>query len=109
MAIADWQEQLAGLSDTQILTGLNALKSDWPPAVNEFRRLCEGKQEKAHWQHSTEAYRIKNSVRQIEQKADKQKAKAALGRARSLMQSVDPREKARIDADARKLLFGGDS
>ena len=108
LAIADWQEQLAGLSDQQIADGLKALKTDWPPSAHDFRRLCEGKQEKEHWQHNTAAYRLKSGVQMLEKKADKDKARSALSKARQMMQSTDPREKARIEADAKKLLFGGE-
>lgn len=108
MAIADWQEQLAGLTDEQIAMGLRNLETDWPPSVHEFRRLCEGRQEKEHWQHSTAAYRQESSLQMLEKKADRHKARSALSRARQMMRSTDPREKARITADAKKLLFGGE-
>ncbi|WP_430009863.1 hypothetical protein [Methylophaga lonarensis] len=108
LAIADWQEVLGGLTDEQIVHGLHVLDSDWPPSVTEFKKLCLGAQPAEGWEHNTAAYRMVSGQRGIEQKADKGKAKAALAQARQLMRPQNPREKQRQEADARRLLFGGD-
>jgi hypothetical protein len=43
--VLDWQHGLAGLTDAQIITGIESLPTganDWPPLVGEFRTLCTG-------------------------------------------------------------------
>lgn len=43
LAVSEWAEGLAGLTGTQIKTGLDALNEYWPPSMNEFRDACLGK------------------------------------------------------------------
>lgn len=42
MMLADYQNELAGLTDEQISNGLKHLPKGWPPEVKEFRELCTG-------------------------------------------------------------------
>lgn len=45
LAVAEWSEALAGMTDAQIRTGLRAdhLRGDhWPPGPSEFAAMCHG-------------------------------------------------------------------
>lgn len=107
--LADWQERLAGLSDEQVLAGLSQLPAKWPPTVDEFRALCEGNAGD-DWQHRTAAYLPFKREKAVTQKANPDKAKSAISQMKQVLsQPVDPREQARREQDAKRLLFGGGS
>lgn len=112
MMIADWQEQLAGLTDEQIIVGLDHLPKSWPPTVDEFRVLCTGGDVSKGLSHNTAAYIpfIPERERKgIEKKADKEKAHSALGKAKAMLSGqVSAREQRRQLDDANRILFGGD-
>lgn len=112
MMIADWQEQLAGMTDEQIMVGLGNLPKSWPPTVDEFRVLCTGGDVSKGLSHNTAAYIpfIPERARKgIEKKADKQKAHSALGKAKAMLSGqVSVREHQRQLDDANRILFGGD-
>ena len=40
--VAEWREQLAGLSGEQISNGLKSWNEDWPPSAPEFKKACLG-------------------------------------------------------------------
>lgn len=107
--MADWQHGLAGVTDEQILQGLESLPKTWPPTVDEFRELCLGEVSGDGWRHNTAAYRMLPSRRLLEKKADKAKAKSELGRAKAVLSGqLSPRERQRQLADANRVLFGGE-
>lgn len=110
MTVADWQEQLAGLSGDEVSKGLSSLPQTWPPSVDEFKQLCLGTS--TDDVHHTAAYipfRKQGDVKALPQKADKGKAKQALANHRRMLSGgLDAREKQRQLDDARRLLFGGD-
>lgn len=110
--IADWQGRLAGLSDEQIIVGLDNLPKDWPPTVDEFRVLCTGGDISKGLSHNTAAYIPlipSRAGKQVEKKADKSVAKLALGNVKAMLSgAVSPRERQRHLDDANRILFGGD-
>lgn len=105
--VADWQKQLAGVTDEQVVNGLNQLPLDWPPTASSFRLLCFGRA--AHWQQNTAAYRDSSRPKYLEVKPDPAKAGAALRKAKALLGGqLDARERARLLDDAQRTLLGGD-
>lgn len=111
MTVADWQEQLAGLSGDDVSKGLNSLPKTWPPSVDEFKYLCLGSSSDDI--HHTMAYipfskQVDKAA--LPQKADKAKASKAVSMHRHLLSGqMDARERQRHVDDAHRLLFGGDS
>lgn len=110
MTVADWQEQLAGLSGDDVSKGLSLLPKTWPPSVDEFKQLCLGTgTDDVHHTAAYIPFRKQGYVKALPQKADKGKAKQALAKHRRLLSGeVDAREKQRQLDDAKRLLFGGD-
>ncbi len=110
LTVADWQGRLSGLTDEQIIVGLDNLPKDWPPSVDEFRVLCTGGDISKGLSHNTAAYIPFKRQLALEKKADKGKAKAAMAKAKSMLAgSGSARERQRQIDDARQILFGGDS
>lgn len=83
LAITDWQEELAELTDEQIMLGLANLPKSWPPTSGEFRDLCEEKTD--DWEHRTAAYSAFDKSRAIELKADPENVKDERLKARKLV------------------------
>lgn len=86
LAVADWQEELAGLTDEQIIIGIAALPKSWPPTSGEFRDLCE--QKSAEWAHNTAAYKPFDRSKALELKADPALARAELEKSKKLLRGV---------------------
>ena len=40
LALTEWAEGLAGLTNEEIKTGLDRWDGDWPPSLPEFRKAC---------------------------------------------------------------------
>lgn len=107
--MADWQGRLSGLTDEQIIVGLENLPNDWPPTVDEFRVLCTGGDVSKGLSHNTAAYIPFVRTLSLEKKADKSKAKQAMGRAKDILAgALSGRERMRQIDDAERILFGGD-
>lgn len=112
LTVADWQGRLSGLTDEQIIVGLDNLPNDWPPTVDEFRLLCTGGDVTKGLSHNTAAYIPfipERTQKGIEKKADKATARSALGQAKMLLAGqVNAREQQRQVDDANRILFGGE-
>lgn len=107
--VSDWQSRLAGVSDEQIMRGLDNLPKDWPPTVDEFRLLSMGGDVSKGLSHNTAAYTHFGRELLLVKKADKAKAKSALGRQREILSGGSSvRDRQRALDDAERLLFGGD-
>jgi len=68
LAVSIWQQDLAGLSDEEIKTGLSALPKSWPPTSGEFRDLCE--QKEPMWQHNTSSWRPFPKIESLDMSAE---------------------------------------
>jgi len=79
IAVAEWSEQLAGLTGEQIKHGLDSWTEDWPPSAPEFKKICLGHDEQKGLSHNTAAYReFKRNNRLLEKQPDPEIAKSAL-------------------------------
>ncbi len=82
-----WGKKLAGLSDKQIMRGLDSLPEDFPPSPPAFYKLCTGIGEGLTT--NTAAYRSFKRSRAIENKPDKElsrkKGRQAIDYAKQLL------------------------
>ena len=80
-----WGRKLAGLTDEQIMTGLDNLPEDFPPTPMAFKKLCTAKPQGLL--HNTAAYKPFDKSRVLEKKPDAKTAKDALSEIKKLLKT----------------------
>ena len=83
LAVIEWQEGLAGLSNKQILVGIANLPKSWPPTSGEFRDLCEEKNDE--WSQNTAAYKFFDKSKAISYDGDRNLARKKLAEAKRIL------------------------
>ncbi len=78
-----WGKKLAGLSDKQIMRGLDSLPEDFPPSPPAFYKLCTGIGEGLTT--NTAAYKPFDKRWALEKKADKELARKCSAEARKYL------------------------
>lgn len=84
LAMADWREELSGITDADILVGLGRLPQSWPPTSGEFRALCKPSEQKSE-KHNTAAYLPFVKQKQLEAPRNKSLAKSKLSEMRRIL------------------------
>lgn len=84
LAMADWREELAGLTDDEIMIGLGQLPASWPPTSGEFKVLCQPSKQKSV-EHNTRAYLPFEKQKQLEAPRDRLLAKNKLNEMRRIL------------------------
>lgn len=79
-----WGRKLAGLTDEQIMTGLDNLPEDFPPTPMAFKKLCTAKPQGLH---NTAAYKPFDRSKAIEHKANPDLAKTAIADIKNLLKT----------------------
>jgi hypothetical protein len=80
LALDEWTMRLAGLTRAEIRNGIANLPSGWPPSSIEFKELCVGDDK-----HNTGAYKPFDKSRAIEQKPNKEIARAGMAEAKAML------------------------
>ena len=80
-----WGRKLAGLTDEQIMIGLDNLPEDFPPTPMAFKKLCTAKPQGLL--HNTAAYKPFDKSRALEKKPDVKTAKDALNEIKQLLRT----------------------
>ena len=80
-----WGRKLAGLTDEQIMTGLDNLPEDFPPTPMAFKKLCTAKPE--GFLHNTAAYKPFDRSKAIERRGNPDLAKSAIADIKNLLKT----------------------